>query len=384
MQNIHSKQYKIGILGGGQLGRMTLQEAYNLNLHISVLDPAEGAPSEALAHEFVKGDFKDFETVYNFGKNKEIITIEFEDVNVEALEKLENEGVKVFPQSRVLRIIQDKGLQKQFYRLNKFPTANYILIDSAKEAQAANVRFPVFQKLRRSGYDGYGVQSIDDKNEIKNAFDAPSVLEEKVDLQKELSVIVARNESGECKTFPMVELEFNPKANMVEFLFSPAIVDKSIETEAYRLAKALIQGLDMVGILAVEFFLSKKGELMINEIAPRSHNSGHHSIEANYISQFGQHIRAILNLPLGKTDMRCPAVMINLLGEEGHQGTAQYEGLEEALNIEGVYPHLYGKEEVKSFRKMGHITILNENLEAAKAIAHQLKKMVKVTAIQKK
>ncbi len=382
MQNIHSKQYKIGILGGGQLGRMTLQEAYNLNLHISILDPSKEAPSKSLAHEFVLGDFKDFDTVYAFGKNKHIVTIEFEDVNVDALEKLENEGVSVFPQSRVLRIIQDKGLQKQFYRINKFPTANYTLVDSLAEARKSDISFPIFQKLRTSGYDGYGVQSIDNQEELDKAFDAPSVLEEKVDLSKELSVIVARNASGECKTFPLVELEFNPKANMVEFLFSPAMVDESIEKEAYRIAKELIQSLEMVGILAVEFFLSKKGELLINEIAPRSHNSGHHSIEANFTSQFGQHLRSILNLPLGKTDMRSPAVMINLLGTEGHQGIAQYEGLEKALSMEGVYPHLYGKEEVKSFRKMGHITIVNNDLEKAKATAKQLKKIVKVTATQ--
>lgn len=384
MQNIHSKKFKIGILGGGQLGRMTLQEAYNLNLHISILDPAIEAPSKNLSYEFVQGDFKDYDSVYSFGKNMDIVTIEFEDVNVDALEQLEKEGVKVYPQPAVLRIIQDKGLQKQFYRINKFPTSNYALINSRDEAKEAKVKFPVFQKLRTSGYDGYGVQQLKSKDDLESAFDAPSVLEEKVDLEKELSVIVARNDKGECKTFPMVELEFNPKANMVEFLFSPAIVNPTIEEKADELAIKLIKSLDMVGILAVEFFLSKDGSLLINEIAPRSHNSGHHSIEGNYTSQFGQHLRSILNLPLGDTSLRSPSVMINLLGEEGHHGIAQYEGLQEALKMKGVYPHLYGKETVKPFRKMGHITIINDDLAMAKELAIQLKNTVKVTAIEAK
>lgn len=379
MSNIHSSKFRIGMLGGGQLGRMTLQEAYNLNLHIDILDPSENAPCKTLANQFTVGDFKDFDTVYEFGKDKDVITIEFEDVNSDALAKLEEEGVKVFPQPSVLKIIQDKGLQKNFYIKHGIPTSSFQLIENKSEISTSNLIFPVFQKLRTSGYDGYGVQKIDSKNDLDKAFDGKSVLEEGVDLDKELSVIVARNESGECKHFPLVELEFNPIANMVEFLFSPANVSKEIEEEAYALAKTVIEKLDMIGILAVEMFLNKKGKLMVNEIAPRSHNSGHQSIEGNYTSQFGQHLRSILNLPLGNTDIIMPSVMVNLLGEEGVNGEAVYEGMEEILKIPGVYPHLYGKEQVKSFRKMGHITIINKDLEEAKKIAKEIKQTIKAT-----
>ncbi len=378
--NIHSKNFKIGILGGGQLGRMTLQEAYNLNLHISILDPSENAPCATLADEFVVGDFKNFEAVYEFGKNKNVVSIEFEDVNSDALQKLEDEGVKVFPQPRVLKIIQDKGLQKQFYEAHGFPTSPFELIKNKSELSNSSIEFPIFQKLRTSGYDGYGVQKIDSKDALEKAFDSPSMIESAVDLDKELSVIVARNEKGDITHFPLVELEFNPIANMVEYLFSPANVSSEIENKAYKLAEDLIRKLDMVGILAVEFFLSKKGELLINEIAPRSHNSGHHTIEGNLTSQFGQHLRAILNLPLGATDLRECAVMVNLLGKEGENGTAIYKGMEDILNEKGVFPHLYGKEEVKSFRKMGHVTIINKDLEKAKALAKEIKSKIEVIA----
>ena len=368
------------MLGGGQLGRMSLQEAYNLNLHISILDPSSNAPCKALTDDFVEGDFKDFETVYQFGKDKDVVTIEFEDVNSDALLKLEQEGIKVFPQPHILKLIQDKGLQKQFYKDNGLPTSPFELIKDKREIANSTLNFPLFQKLRTSGYDGYGVQKINSKDSLDQAMDGPSVLEEGVDLETELSVIIARNENGEIKHFPLVELAFNPKANMVEFLFSPASVSREIEMQAYELATKLMQQLEMVGLLAVEMFLSKSGELMINEIAPRAHNSGHHSIEGNYTSQFGQHLRAILNLPLGDTDIRHAAVMVNLLGEEGHTGEAIYQGMEEALKLEGVYPHLYGKSQVKPFRKMGHLTIIDEDVEKAKAKARKVKEMVKVVA----
>lgn len=379
MDNIHSSNFRIGMLGGGQLGRMTLQEAYNLNLHIDILDPSPNAPCKTLASEFTVGDFKDFVTVFEFGKNKDVVTIEFEDVNSDALAALEKEGVKVYPQARVLKIIQDKGLQKEFYSKNNIPTSPFQLISNKEEISECQLKFPIFQKLRTSGYDGYGVQRIDTKDDLSNAFEGKSVLEEGVDLEKELSVIVARNESGECKHFPLVELEFNPIANMVEFLFSPANVSKETEAEAYSLATTVIEKLDMVGILAVEMFLNKEGKLMVNEIAPRAHNSGHQSIEGNYTSQFGQHLRSILNLPLGNTDILIPSVMVNLLGEQGANGEAIYEGMEDILKISGVYPHLYGKEQVKSFRKMGHITIINKDLEEAKRIAKEIKEKIKAT-----
>tara|TARA_R110002072_G_scaffold147858_3_gene295201 strand:+ start:1698 stop:2843 length:1146 start_codon:yes stop_codon:yes gene_type:complete len=378
MANIHTSEYKIGILGGGQLGRMSLQEAYNLNLNIAILDPSENAPCKTLANKFTIGSLQSFKDVYDFGKDKNLVSIEFENVNVEALEKLEQEGVKVFPQPKVLRIIQDKGLQKQFYAENKLPTSPFQLINNKSEISDAKVNFPVFQKLRTSGYDGYGVQKINNVEDLEKAFDQASVLEEAVDLEKELSVIVARNENGEIKHFPLVELEFNPIANMVEFLFSPAAVSSSIEEKAYELARTVIEKLDMVGLLAVELFLNKKGELLINEIAPRAHNSGHQSIEGNYTSQFAQHLRAILNLPLGDTSIVMPSVMVNLLGDEKANGAAHYQGMESILAMKGVYPHLYGKEMVKPFRKMGHITIINEDLNEAKTIARRIKETVKV------
>jgi len=368
------------MLGGGQLGRMSLQEAYNLNLHISILDPSPDAPCKPLTDDFVQGDFKDFDTVYSFGKDKDVMTIEFEDVNADSLNKLEKEGVKVFPQSDILKLIQDKGLQKQFYEKHGLPTSPYQLISDKSEIVASTLKFPLFQKLRTSGYDGYGVQKIDSKDSMEQAMDGPSVLEEAVDLQTELSVVIARNEKGEIKHFPLVELAFNPKANMVEFLFSPASVDPEVEKKAYFLATELMEKLGMVGLLAVEMFLRKDGVLMINEIAPRAHNSGHHSIEGNFTSQFGQHLRAILNLPLGNTDIRNAAVMVNLLGEEGHTGEAIYQGMEDVLAMEGVYPHLYGKSTVKPFRKMGHITIIDQDVEKAKAKARKVKEMVKVVA----
>lgn len=380
MKNIHSEKFKIGILGGGQLGRMTLQKAYDLNLHISILDPSENAPCKNLASEFVVGDFKDFEQVYSFGKSMDVLSIEFEDVNADALQKLQDEGVKVFPQASVLKIIQDKALQKEFYRKNNFPTSEFQVISTKEEIQHTSLHFPLFQKLRTSGYDGYGVQKIMSANDLENAFDAPSVIEEAVDLEKELSVIVARNENGDIESFPLVELHFNAEANMVDMLFSPANVSRSVAETADKLAKDLIVELNMVGILAVEMFLKKNGKLLINEIAPRAHNSGHHSIEGNYTSQFEQHLRSILNLPLGSTKSIAPAVMINLLGEKDANGTAVYHGMKEALGMHAVYPHLYGKEMVKPFRKMGHITILDQNLEKAKEKAQKLKKLVKITA----
>jgi len=380
MRNIHHESFKIGMLGGGQLGRMSLQEAYNLNLHISILDPSSDAPCKALTDDFVQGDFKDFDTVYQFGQDKEVMTIEFEDVNADALQKLEEEGVKVFPQPQILKLIQDKGLQKQFYQTHGLPTSPFELIEDKNEIANSKLNFPLFQKLRTSGYDGYGVQKINSTNSLDQAMDGPSVLEEGVDLQTELSVIIARNESGEVKHFPLVELAFNPKANMVEFLFSPASVSKSIEAKAYALATKLMNKLEMVGLLAVEMFLNTDGELLINEIAPRAHNSGHHSIEGNYTSQFGQHLRAILNLPLGNTDIQNAAVMVNLLGEEGHTGEAIYQGMEDALKLEGVYPHLYGKNQVKPFRKMGHITVIDKDVKKAKVKARKVKGMVKVVS----
>lgn len=370
----------IGILGGGQLGRMLLQEAANWDLKIAVLDPSEDAPCRFLTHHFEHGDFKDFNAVYQFGRGRDIITIEFEDVNADALEKLEEEGVKVFPQPRVLKIIKDKGAQKLFYSENKIPTAPYALVERSIEIPECEIKFPFFQKVRKGGYDGYGVKKITNEVEMGAAFDAPSVIEQQADLHKELSVIVARNEKGEIKNFPVVDMEFNPESNMVQFLFAPADISSDIESKAIAIAKEVIEKLQMVGILAVELFLTKQGEVWVNEIAPRPHNSGHHTIEANICSQYEQHVRSICNLPLGDTGTLSPAVMLNLLGEKGFAGVPHYEGFDKVMQMNGVYVHLYGKGQTKPFRKMGHVTIIDKDLSRAKEKALEIQKILKVKA----
>ena len=371
---------KLGILGGGQLGRMLIQEAVNFNIHISVLDPAVNAPCADLANNFVVGNFNDYQTVLDFGKSVDVLTIEIEHVNIEALEELERLGKKVFPTPQALRTIQDKGLQKQFYKANNIPTAPFHLIDNAEDALLFKEKGPFVQKLRKGGYDGKGVTPLRTEAEFNAAFNAPSVLEEFVPFVKELAVIVARNESGEIATFPLVEMEFNPEANLVEFIFSPAHVNTDVEGNAKKIASDIANKLQHVGLLAIELFLTADGHLLVNEIAPRPHNSGHHTIEACFVSQYGMHLRAILNMPLGSTGLRTPAVMINLLGEKGFEGKARYENIEEVLHTEGAYIHLYGKEETKPFRKMGHITVCNTNLEEAKDIARRFLKEVKVVS----
>ena len=371
---------KLGILGGGQLGRMLIQEAVNLNIHISVLDPSVNAPCADLANNFVVGNFNDYQTVLDFGKTVDVLTIEIEHVNIEALEELERLGKKVFPTPQALRTIQDKGLQKQFYRANNIPTAPFHLIENAEDALLFKEKGPFMQKLRKGGYDGKGVTPLRTEAEFNAAFDAPSVLEEFVPFVKELAVIVARNENGELATFPLVEMEFNPEANLVEFIFSPANVNVEIEINAKKIATDIANKLEHVGLLAIELFLTEDGNLLVNEIAPRPHNSGHHTIEACFVSQYGMHLRAILNMPLGSTGLRTPAVMINLLGEKGFEGKARYENIEEVLHTEGAYIHLYGKEDTKPFRKMGHITVCDLNLEEAKDTARKFLVEVKVKA----
>lgn len=375
-----SFQKRIGILGGGQLGKMFLQEAANYNAEVYVLDPAADAPCAAMTPRFVQGSFKDYDTVMAFGEQADILTIEFEDVNSDALAELERRGRKVYPQPSVLRIIQDKGLQKKFYTDNQIPTAPYRLVASAAEAAAHADMLPLYQKLRTSGYDGYGVKALKTAADLETAFDAPSVLEQKADLAIELSVIVARNEFGQTAVFPSVAMAFNPVANMVEYLYAPAPVSPDVEQKARELALRVIDALDMVGILAVEMFLLKNGELWVNEVAPRPHNSGHHSIEANYTSQFEMHFRSICGLPPGNTGLIMPAVMVNILGEPGYNGTAFYEGLEEALALGNVYIHLYGKTLTKPYRKMGHVTILDTDIQKAIAKAVKIKDILKVKA----
>ena len=373
----YGKDLRLGVLGGGQLGRMLIQAANDLNIHIHCLDPDPNAPCSEIAHSFSCGSLTDFNTVLNFGSDKHLITVEIENVNVEALAELEKKGVKVFPQPNVLKLIQDKGLQKEFYKKNNIPTAAFELIPSKAEL-LLKTDFPFVHKLRTGGYDGKGVKIISNLSEAEQSFDAPSVIEEKIDFQKELSVLVARNEKGEIKTFPLVECEFNPEANLVEFLFSPADVSPEIELKAKEIASQLIGKLNMVGLLAVELFLTKSNELLVNEIAPRPHNSGHHTIECCTTSQFSQHLRAILNLPLGDTSLIQAGAMINLVGEKEFNGPVIYDGLENLLSIPGVFPHLYGKEISKPFRKMGHITITGKNIDELKAKRDKIKGLIRV------
>ena len=373
----YGKDLRLGVLGGGQLGRMLIQAANDLNIHIHCLDPDPNAPCSEIAHSFSCGSLTDFNTVLNFGSDKHLITVEIENVNVEALEELEKKGVKVFPQPNVLKLIQDKGLQKEFYLKNNIPTAAFELISSKAEL-LLKTDFPFVHKLRTGGYDGKGVKIISNLAEAENSFDAPSIIEEKIDFQKELSVLVARSEKGEIKTFPLVECEFNPEANLVEFLFSPADVSPEIELKAKEIASQLIEKLNMVGLLAVELFLTKSNELLVNEIAPRPHNSGHHTIECCTTSQFSQHLRAILNLPLGDTSLIQAGAMINLVGEKEFNGPVIYDGLENLLSIPGVFPHLYGKEISKPFRKMGHITITGKNIDELKAKRDKIKGLIRV------
>lgn len=374
----YGNNLKLGIVGGGQLGRMFIQEAANYDVAVHVIDGDATAPCKDLATTFTHGSITDYDAVYNFGIDKDVITVEIENVSIEALEDLEKLGKQVFPQPRVLRIIRDKGLQKQFYVENKIPTAPFMLLSDINDLKQHSDYLPAVQKMRTGGYDGKGVQVLKSSTDFDKGFDVPSILEKMIPFQKELSVIVARNEKGETKTFPTVECEFNPEVNLVEFLFAPANVSKEIELKAENLAIEIIEKLGMVGILAVEYFLLENGELLVNEIAPRPHNSGHHTIECNYTSQFEQHLRSIFNLPLGNTEIILPGVMINLLGEPGFEGDAVYEGMDELLSEKGVYIHLYGKATTKPFRKMGHLTVALPNLNDAKAKAYLAKTKMKI------
>ncbi len=376
---------KTGILGGGQLGKMLALAAHNWDLDTWVLDRDKSFPAGPVCTHFVAGNFKDFDDVCSFGKQVDVLTIEIEHVNTDALLKLEAEGVKVHPAPDKLNIIKDKGLQKQFYADQGLPTSAFQLYSDEKEVRKA-VRdgkrsLPFVQKSRTAGYDGRGVVVIQNQEHLENRLLAgPCVIEELVDIDKELAVVVARNERGEVKSFPTVEMIFNPVANLVEFLSCPANVSREVEEAAGHLAIRTVQAYGLCGLLAVELFLTKSGELLINEVAPRPHNSGHHTIDSCYTSQFEQHLRAILNLPLGSTEMKTASVMVNLLGEEGHSGPVAYEGMEQCLAMNGVNVHLYGKMETRPFRKMGHVTVVADSVAAAFDIARRVKETLKVVS----
>jgi 5-(carboxyamino)imidazole ribonucleotide synthase len=371
---------RLGILGGGQLGRMLIQQAINYNVTVKVLDPDREAPCRKLCDDFVTGSLNDYETVYNFGKTVDLLTIEIEKVNVDALDQLEKEGVLVYPQPRIIRLIQDKGLQKQFFKENDIPTAEFQVISSAEQLRESSISFPYIQKLRRDGYDGKGVYKVVDESYLDKAFTEPSLIERWVDFEKEIAVIVARNDKGDIETFPMVEMDFNPEFNLVEFLISPSTLSFEVQQEAASIAKKIAESLKIVGLLAVEMFLDKSDKILVNELAPRPHNSGHQTIEGNVVSQFEQHLRAIFDQPLGNTDSLSNAVMINILGETGFEGPAVYQGIEKVLKCPGVYVHLYGKALTKPFRKMGHVTIVDNDREKAIEKARFVQQTLKVVS----
>jgi len=373
------QQYKLGILGGGQLGRMLIQSGIDWNITFSVLDPDPSAPCQSLC-EFKVGKLTDYNTVIEFGKSCDLITIEIENVNVDALKELRRQGKKIFPQPEVIELVQDKRTQKEFYKNNNIPTADFLLVENREEVIARKSFLPAVNKLGREGYDGRGVQLLRTNIDLEKAFDAPGLLEKLIDFETEISVIVARNENGDTQSFPPVEMVFHPEANLVEYLFSPASISKSVASEAERIAKKIITDLNMVGLLAVEMFVTKDQNVLVNEIAPRPHNSGHQTIEANVTSQYQQHLRAILNLPIGETSIIYPSAMVNLLGEEGFSGQAKYNGLEEVLKLPGVYVHLYGKKLTKPFRKMGHVTIVDDDVNSLKKKANFVKQTLKITA----
>jgi 5-(carboxyamino)imidazole ribonucleotide synthase len=369
--------FRLGILGGGQLGRMLIQSGIDYNIPFSVLDPDVHAPCSTMM-EFHHGKLTDYDTVMKFGRNCDIVTIEIENVNTVALKALAKEGKKVYPQPDVIELIQDKRSQKIFYRDCNIPTAEFILIENSGDIRKRKDYLPAVNKLGREGYDGRGVQILRSTADIDKAFDAPGLLEKLIDFDKEISVIVARNAHGEIKSFPPVEMVFHPEQNLVEYLYAPAEISAAVQAEADQIAKKVIQELNMVGLLAVEMFVTKEGSVLVNEIAPRPHNSGHQTIEANVTSQYEQHLRAILGLPLGDTSLILPSAMVNLLGEPGYAGPAVYLGFEEVVKLPGVHVHLYGKQITKPFRKMGHVTIVDADTNTLKQKTNFVKKTLKV------
>lgn len=354
---------KIGILGGGQLGRMFIENALRYDVEIHVLDPAGNAPCAHITKFFTKGDFKDYDTVYAFGQNVDVITIEIEHVNTDALYQLEKEGKTVIPSAKALETIKDKGLQKDFYAKHNIPSSPYRIVADKADLLNNLDFFPVFQKARKDGYDGKGVVHLKSEADLMESFDVPSVLEKSVAIDKEISVIVARDEKGNTTTFPVVELVFDPVYNLVDYLSSPANISATQVARANELALMVADSLDSAGIFAVEMFLTKSGEILVNETAPRAHNSGHHTIEASICSQFDQHLRILLDLPLGSTNSYKAAAMINIVGSEGHTGPVHYKGIKEVAALENVYVHLYGKEITKPGRKMGHVSVVGSDFE---------------------
>ena len=384
MPHYFSSDFTLGILGGGQLGKMLLTETRKFDITTKVLDPSPDAPCRIACNTFVQGNLTDFNTVYNFGKDVEVLTIEIENVNVEALEKLQTEGVKVYPSPQTIKNIQNKATQKQFYATHGIPTAPFQVFQNTESLKKAinelQLTLPFVWKSARFGYDGNGVKIVRQLTDLNLLPNDQCIAESLVPFKKELAVIVARNAKGQVRTYPVVEMEFHPEANQVEYVLCPARIEEAVAQKARTIAIQVAQAFEVVGLLAVELFQTENDEILVNEVAPRPHNSGHYSIEATYTNQFEQHLRAILNLPLGSTESKVAGVMVNLVGAEGYQGKVVYENIEQIMAMEGVTPHIYGKKETRPFRKMGHVTIVNPNINKARQIAEQVKNTIRVIA----
>ena len=382
MKNYFSSDFKLGVLGGGQLGRMLLAETQKYDIYTAILDASSDAPCAQICNEFHVGDLLDFDAVYNFGKLVDVLTIEIEHVNIDALYQLEKEGLKIYPQPSVIETIQHKGKQKDFFVENKIPTSphqRFVTKSKLITAFESNkFQIPFVWKSAQFGYDGTGVKVVRTKNDIQNLSDTDCIIEELIPFKNELAVIVARNVDGEIKTYPVVEMEFHPEANQVEYVICPARIDDSVATKAREIALKVAKSFKHVGLLAVELFQTENDEILVNEVAPRTHNSGHYSIEASYTNQFEQHLRTVLNLPLGNTDSKVAGIMVNLVGEEGFTGDVIYENIEKVLQIDGVTPHIYGKKTTKPFRKMGHVTIVDTNIDNARKTAQKVKETIRV------
>ncbi|MFC4721414.1 5-(carboxyamino)imidazole ribonucleotide synthase [Geojedonia litorea] len=380
--NYFSSNFKLGILGGGQLGKMMLYDTRKFDIQTYVLDASDEAPCKIACNTFVKGDLLDYDTVYNFGKQVDLLTFEIENVNVDALEALEKEGLSVYPSSKTLRIIQNKATQKLFYKDHDIPTADFTRFAYLSEIEDTirngGLQFPFVWKAAQFGYDGNGVKVVRTFDDLKELPKGECIAETMIPFKNELAVIVARNQKGEVKTYPVVEMEFHPEANQVEYVICPARIDTDVAAKAQEIALKISNAFNHVGLLAVEMFQTESDEILVNEVAPRPHNSGHHTIESSYTSQFEQHLRAILNLPLGKTDSKVGGIMVNLVGAEGYSGDVIYKNIEAIMQMDGVTPHIYGKKQTRPFRKMGHVTIVNEDINTARQIAEQVKNTVKV------
>ncbi|WP_445717659.1 5-(carboxyamino)imidazole ribonucleotide synthase [Flavobacterium sp.] len=380
--NYFSSDFKLGILGGGQLGKMLLTETRKFDIQTLVLEPSEEAPARFSCNGFYKGSLMDFDTVYQFGKMVNLLTIEIENVNLDALDKLEEEGLPIYPSPKTLRLIQNKGKQKDYYVSNDIPTSphqRFVDLNDLRNALAKDeLEFPFVWKCAQFGYDGNGVKICRSALDLVKLPDVECIAEEMVPFKNELAVIVARSVSGEVKTYPVVEMEFHPEANQVEYVICPARINSTVAQKANEIALKVSEAFHHVGLLAVEMFQTADDEILVNEVAPRPHNSGHYSIEASYTSQFENHLRAILNLPLGNTDSKVAGIMVNLVGEEGFSGQVIYENIEKIMAIDGVTPHIYGKRETRPFRKMGHVTIVNENMTEARRIAEEVKNSIRV------